>query len=80
MKKTGLLLTIFTILTIFIFNNVNGQTVIRGRITDKELKDPIIGATIVEYDKNNRIVNGTLSDPNGNYVLQVTTVSLKETE
>ncbi len=72
MKKTGLFFTILTLLTIFILDNAVGQTVIRGKITDKESNDPIIGANVVEYDKNDRVVSGTISDLNGNYVLQVT--------
>ena len=47
------------------------KVVIRGSITDSETKERIIGATVTEYDQDRRIITGTISDPNGNYVLNV---------
>lgn len=45
--------------------------VLRGRVKDKETGEPVIGANIVEYDKNKRIITGTITDLNGNYTLSV---------
>ncbi len=45
--------------------------VIRGRITDKSEGDPLPGVNVVELDDQNRIVNGIITDINGNYVLEV---------
>ena len=51
---------IILVVTIFSFISVNAQqkTVIRGRVIDKADKTTIIGANIVEYDKDERVVNG----------------------
>ncbi len=45
---------------------------IRGSITEKSTGAPIIGATIVEYDENNRIITGTVTDVNGYFQISVT--------
>ena len=44
--------------------------VVRGNIKD-ENDEELVGATIAEIDKNNRIINGTIADFNGNYVLKL---------
>jgi hypothetical protein len=48
-----------------------GGTIIRGRIIDISDKSTIIGANIIEYDKDNRVINGTVSDVNGDFVLEM---------
>ena len=48
-----------------------GKTVIRGRIIDISDKSTIIGANIIEYDKDNRVINGTVSNVNGDFVLEM---------
>jgi hypothetical protein len=45
------------------------ETVIRGRVIDKRERVSVIGANVIEYDKENRIVNGTVCDVNGDFVL-----------
>ena len=45
--------------------------IIRGRVTDSEDKIAVIGANIIEYDKDNRIINGTISNVNGDFVLEM---------
>jgi TonB-linked SusC/RagA family outer membrane protein len=47
------------------------ENVIRGRVIDKVERMSVIGANIVEYDKENRVVNGTVCDVNGDFVLTV---------
>jgi TonB-linked SusC/RagA family outer membrane protein len=47
------------------------ESVIRGRVTDKESGEPLPGVNIVELDKNGRVVNGVITDVNGNYVFEV---------
>ena len=49
--------------------------VIRGQITDKSTNEPIPGVYIVELDNQNRIVNGIVTDINGNYVFEVADIS-----
>ena len=45
--------------------------IIRGRIIDKADNTTIIGANIIEYDKDNRIINGTVSNVNGDFILEM---------
>ena len=45
--------------------------IVRGSITEASTVYPVIGATIVEYDKDRRIVSGTVSDVNGNFQITV---------
>jgi TonB-linked SusC/RagA family outer membrane protein len=51
--------------------------VIRGTITTENDKLGIPGASVVELDKDNRIISGTTTDMNGNYSLKVTSLSNK---
>ncbi|MEI7501768.1 MAG: SusC/RagA family TonB-linked outer membrane protein [Paludibacter sp.] len=50
------------------------KMIIRGKVTAEIDKQPLIGVSIVEFDKNNRILNGTVSDIDGNYTLKVSGV------
>lgn len=45
--------------------------VIRGRIMDANEGIPVIGANVIEYDGENRIINGTISNVNGDFVLEM---------
>ena len=47
------------------------RIIIRGRIVDKLDKTTIIGANIVEYDSEERVINGTTTNINGDFVLQM---------
>lgn len=72
MKRTTIIL-IYSIAILFMSGNILAQnkSIIRGKVIDEETNDPVIGATIVERDAQNRIINGTIADVNGNYVLEV---------
>jgi len=50
-----------------------GQTIttVRGKVTDSKDKQTIIGASVVEVDKDRRTVNGVSTDIDGNYVLRI---------
>ena len=65
--------TIILILVLFCAAAVYPQekTIIRGRVVDQSDQTPIIGANIIEYDSDNRIINGTISDINGDFVLEM---------
>jgi TonB-linked SusC/RagA family outer membrane protein len=65
--------TIILVLALFSFVQAFSQekVIIRGRIVDKKDKSTIIGANIIEYDKDNRIINGTVSNINGDFVLEM---------
>jgi TonB-linked SusC/RagA family outer membrane protein len=65
--------TIILILALCSFVGAYSQTkiTIRGKVIDQKDKSTIIGATIVESDKDNRVVNGTITDIDGNFVYQM---------
>lgn len=54
-----------------------GILLLRGKVIDKTDKLPIIGATVVELDKDRRTVGGVVTDINGNYALKVKDASHK---
>lgn len=67
--KINALLYLFLILFSIPFA-VNSQ-VIRGTVTDSITGETLIAATVVQIDKTNRFVNGTITDLNGNYTIKV---------
>lgn len=46
--------------------------VVRGRVTDAETGEVVIGANVIEYDEQKRIIRGTITDVNGYYQLNAT--------
>jgi TonB-linked SusC/RagA family outer membrane protein len=50
---------------------VPGKITIRGKVVDKTDKKPIIGAYVVERDKDMRYVAGVATDINGNFALKI---------
>jgi TonB-linked SusC/RagA family outer membrane protein len=67
--------SIFLLIMFFVFSQIDSlaqsETIIRGKIIDKTSGMAIPGATIVEIDKQNRIIKGTITDVNGNYFFEV---------
>ncbi len=45
--------------------------ILQGEVSSNNDGWPIIGANVSELDANNRVVNGTITDFNGNYVLKL---------
>jgi len=45
--------------------------IIRGRVIDGSDQMAVIGANVIEYDKDNRIINGTITNVNGDFVLEM---------
>ena len=45
--------------------------VVRGKIVDKRTKNPIAGVSVTEIDADTRIIKGTATDIDGNYVLKL---------
>lgn len=66
------LLILFTFLSIQFFsqNQGDGKGVLKGTITDKNTKEPIIGATIQLVDD---LSKGTVTDIEGNYIMEIDT-------
>ncbi len=69
--------TIILILALFYSVGAYSQdrTIIRGRIIDKSDNTTIIGANIIEYDSDNRVINGTVSNINGDFVLEMRNIA-----
>ncbi len=65
--------TILLLLALLCFFEAFSQqkTIIRGRVIDKSDQTTIIGANIIEYDEDNRVINGTVSDVNGDFALEM---------
>ncbi|MDD1748530.1 MAG: carboxypeptidase-like regulatory domain-containing protein, partial [Methanothrix sp.] len=62
-----------TILVLAIFTSAVAypQTIIRGRVIDSKERIAVIGANVIEYDRENRTINGTVCDVNGDFVLEM---------
>lgn len=56
-----------------ISNHISAQqaAVLQGEVTSANDGYPIIGANVSEIDVNNRVVNGTITDFNGKYVMKL---------
>lgn len=72
MKKHNILLFI----ALLISSSMLAQTaLIRGKVTSRSDGEALIGVSVAEYDRNNRILNGTTTDFDGNYVLRISGAS-----
>lgn len=65
------------LITLFSFSVAFGQqkAIIRGRVIDKSDRSPVLGANVLEYDKDSRVVNGEVCNATGDFVLQVKDVN-----
>ena len=71
MKKIkNTIVLVFTLICV-LHAGAQEKTIIRGRIIDKADKTTIIGANIVEFDENERVVGGTITNVNGDFILEV---------
>ncbi|HKK61893.1 MAG TPA: SusC/RagA family TonB-linked outer membrane protein, partial [Bacteroidales bacterium] len=72
MKRIKILFTIG--LTVLYALNAQAQdnTIIRGRVVDKNDGQAVIGATIIEYDENERVIGGTTTNLDGDFILELT--------
>ncbi|NLB02033.1 MAG: TonB-dependent receptor plug domain-containing protein, partial [Bacteroidales bacterium] len=69
-KNSFLLVIAFLLSTTFVY--AQGSTeIIRGKVTSSGDNEPLISVTILEVDPSNRIISGTVSNYDGEYVLQV---------
>ncbi len=50
----------------------DGTTIVKGKVTDRKTKEILIGVSVMEIDAEGRIIKGTTSDIEGNYILKVT--------
>jgi len=70
MKKIRRSIVLFVALVLFCFVESYAQSgqIIRGRIVDKNGGESLIGVTVAEIDTDKRIVGGTATDINGDFV------------
>jgi hypothetical protein len=71
MKKIRITIIFIVAFCSFLISNAQDRVVLRGRVIDKSDKTTIIGANIVEFDSEDRVVNGTITNVNGDFVLQM---------
>lgn len=69
-KQYSLILLIILLLNVF---QLTAQTsyVVRGKVFLKQTKEPLYGVTVVEKNKDNRMVNGVVTDINGAYQITI---------
>lgn len=80
MKKNYSYLLLLILWIFLIPNPIFGQgksLLIKGKVISSSDNQLLPGATIAEMDKNNRIIKGTITDMDGNYVLSVTSLENK---
>ena len=71
MKSIKAIMTLLVVVCIFFTANAQNDLIIKGRIIDKTNGEAVIGANVVEYDEENRIINGTITNVNGDFVLRL---------
>jgi len=69
MKNIVLIIILLVLISIKIYSQQ--KVIIKGKVIDKETKETIPGANVIEYDANDRVVNGTVTDANGNFVIEL---------
>ncbi len=78
--KPKLFLRIIGVLSVmFVFSGesfAQGKTVVRGKVTDASTGEFLIGVNVVAVNENDRAFNGTITDINGNFILQVSDESI----
>lgn len=71
MKKIKQILVLTLALLSIIEAYSQQKAIIRGRVLDKTGGTPVIGVNVIEYDSENRIINGTITNVNGDFVLEM---------
>ena len=71
MKVYIRVLLALTLLLFAVSAGAQNRFAVRGKVLDNTTGEPILGATVVEVSEDNRFLNGTISDFNGDFVLEV---------
>lgn len=77
MKNIKTTIILLTIILSFFSVHAQQKAVIRGRVIDKADKQGIPGVNVIEYDRAERTVNGTITNIDGDFVYQLTDPSNK---
>lgn len=77
MKRINKSIILITFLVLFSCIEGFTQTrgIVRGRVFDKNGNEPVIGATVAEIDSDNRVIGGTATDINGDFIYNMKDVS-----
>lgn len=68
----GTILLLQLLMPCFLFGQSSGAgRVVQGTISSATDRETLAGATVVETDNTNRIINATITDVNGHYVLRI---------
>ncbi|MBO7183179.1 MAG: TonB-dependent receptor plug domain-containing protein, partial [Bacteroidales bacterium] len=70
LKKYGILMLLMLSVNVLALAQ-NNANVVRGQVTDKATGETLISVTVTEVDPSNRIVNVTITNYDGEYVLQI---------
>ncbi len=71
MKKIKIITVIFLVLFSITEAFSQAKSIIRGKVIDKSDKTMVIGANVIEYDASNRVISGTITNVNGDFVLEM---------
>ncbi len=74
MKKCNyykLLIICVLLIQITVTANGQGRRMIRGQVIDKLSETPLPGVNVIEQNENNRSLNGTITDINGYYQIEI---------
>ena len=71
MKQKYFLLILMFCLGMSNYISAQQAAVLQGEVTSSNDGYPIIGASVSEIDANNRVVNATITDFNGKYVMKI---------
>ncbi|MEJ6979477.1 SusC/RagA family TonB-linked outer membrane protein [Pedobacter sp. P351] len=74
MKASRIILCLITAL-LFNVSDTLAQGMVRGKVIDARDKGPVISASVIEIDKDNRTVTGTVTDIDGNFALIIKNVN-----
>lgn len=70
-------LLVFICFTSFQLSAQSSGQVVRGQVIDAKTKEPIMGATVIEQDAENRTITGGVADFDGNFALRIKDTSHK---
>jgi TonB-linked SusC/RagA family outer membrane protein len=70
-KYLSLAITLIYLLICTIQVNAQVSFIVRGKVIIKKTGEGLPGVTVFEKNRDNRIVNGVISDVNGNYQLKI---------